>query len=64
MKKRLLSTVGGAIVAAGIAASGAAQADGELNVLTWEGYTDPSFVAGFEEATGCKVTPTYVGSND
>ena len=64
MKKRLLSTVGAAIVAAGIAASGQASADGELNVLTWEGYTDPSFVAGFEEATGCKVTPTYVGSND
>ena len=44
MKKRLLSTVGGAILAAGIAASGTAQAEGELNVLTWEGYTDPSFV--------------------
>ena len=60
--KRLFSTVGAVIAAAGIAAT--AQADGELNVLTWEGYTDPAVVAVFEEQTGCKVTPTYVGSND
>jgi len=37
---------------------------GELNLLTWEGYADESFVKPFEEATGCKVTATYVGSND
>jgi spermidine/putrescine-binding protein len=36
----------------------------ELNLLTWEGYADESFVAPFEEATGCEVTATYVGSND
>lgn len=39
-------------------------AAGELNLLTWEGYADPSFIAPFEEATGCKVSATYVGSND
>lgn len=44
--------------------AGAAHAQGELNVLTWEGYTDPGFVSEFEAATGCTVTPTYVGSND
>ena len=37
---------------------------GELNLLTWEGYADDSFVKPFEEATGCKVSATYVGSND
>ena len=42
----------------------AAHAEGTLNLLTWEGYADPSFVAPFEEATGCKVTATLVGSND
>ena len=41
-----------------------ALAAGELNILTWEGYADPSFIAPFEEATGCKVSATYVGSND
>ncbi len=66
--RNLFSTVGTAIAAASIAmtglAAGSAWAEGELNVLTWEGYTDPSFVEVFEERTGCKVTPTYVGSND
>jgi spermidine/putrescine-binding protein len=37
---------------------------GELNILTWEGYADPSVIGPFEAATGCKVSATYVGSND
>jgi len=37
---------------------------GTLNLLTWEGYADPSFVEGFTAATGCAVSATYVGSND
>ena len=41
-----------------------AQAAGEVNLLTWEGYADESFVKPFEDATGCKVSATYVGSND
>lgn len=36
----------------------------ELNVLTWEGYSDDSFIAAFSEASGCQVNATYVGSND
>ena len=40
------------------------RAEGELNLLTWEGYADPSFVEAFEQESGCKVTATYVGSND
>ncbi len=55
-------------LAAGVTASsllaGPALAAGEVNVLTWEGYTDDSFIKPFEEATGCKVSATYVGSND
>ncbi|GFE63836.1 ABC transporter substrate-binding protein [Litoreibacter roseus] len=39
-------------------------AEGELNILTWEGYADPSFIEPFEAATGCSVSATYVGSND
>jgi len=41
-----------------------AQAAGEVNLLTWEGYADDSFIKPFEEASGCKVSATYVGSND
>ncbi|MCR8546904.1 extracellular solute-binding protein [Salipiger sp. P9] len=44
--------------------SGAAWAEGTINVLTWEGYADPSFITPFEETSGCKVNATYVGSND
>ena len=50
-------------LALGIAA-GPALAAGEVNVLTWEGYADASFIKKFEEESGCKVTATYVGSND
>jgi spermidine/putrescine-binding protein len=42
----------------------AARADGQLNLLTWEGYADKSFIEPFEKASGCKVASTYVGSND
>jgi putative spermidine/putrescine transport system substrate-binding protein/spermidine/putrescine transport system substrate-binding protein len=41
-----------------------ALAEGQVNLLTWEGYADDSFVKPFEEETGCKVSATYVGSND
>ena len=45
-------------------AAGAAVAAGELNLLTWEGYADPSFVKPFEQQSGCRVSATYVGTND
>lgn len=37
---------------------------GTLNLLTWEGYADPSFVEPFTAATGCEVKAQYVGSGD
>lgn len=45
-------------------ASASAIAGGQVNLLTWEGYADKSFIKPFEQQTGCKVTATYVGSND
>ncbi|MFN3643575.1 MAG: ABC transporter substrate-binding protein [Gemmobacter sp.] len=39
-------------------------AQGQLNLLTWEGYADPSFVAAFEAKSGCRVNATYVGSGE
>ncbi len=41
-----------------------AQADGQVNVLTWEGYADQAVMDKFTAESGCKVTATYVGSND
>jgi putative spermidine/putrescine transport system substrate-binding protein len=41
-----------------------APGEGQLNIVDWEGYTDPSFVKPFEKETGCKVKSTYAGSSD
>ncbi len=38
--------------------------EGELNVIAWEGYTQPEWVRPFERATGCKVNAKYAGSSD
>jgi spermidine/putrescine-binding protein len=35
-----------------------------LNLLVWEGYADPTFVKGFEEQNHCKVSASYMGSDD
>jgi len=35
-----------------------------LNLLVWEGYSDPSFVHAFEEQNHCKVSASYMGSSD
>jgi len=35
-----------------------------LTLLVWEGYADPAFVRGFEEANHCKVAASYMGSSD
>ncbi|MCR9140192.1 MAG: ABC transporter substrate-binding protein [Alphaproteobacteria bacterium] len=59
MKKCAIYSSIAALMASTVAAS--AQ---ELNVLTWEGYSDDSFIAAFSEASGCQVNATYVGSND
>ncbi len=44
--------------------AGQAFAEGNVSVLTWEGYADPSFIDQFEQQSGCTVSATYVGSND
>lgn len=45
-------------------ASASGEVGGTLNVLCWEGYTDPSFAKPFEKKTGVKVNSTFIGSND
>jgi hypothetical protein len=34
---------------------GAAKLGGPLNIVAWEGYTDPSFVNPFQKQTGCHI---------
>lgn len=61
-RRRIICGASASVIALGAAAP--ALAAGELNILTWEGYADPSFITQFEEESGCKVSATYVGSND
>ncbi|HEX6506923.1 MAG TPA: ABC transporter substrate-binding protein [Chloroflexota bacterium] len=46
------------------AAPSSAKIGGDLNVVAWEGYTDPSFVKPFEKQTGCTIHSTYAGSSN
>jgi putative spermidine/putrescine transport system substrate-binding protein len=38
--------------------------EGALNVVAWEGYTQPQWVKPFAAATGCQVHAKYAGSSD
>jgi putative spermidine/putrescine transport system substrate-binding protein len=38
--------------------------EGKLNLIAWEGYTQPQWVKPFTKASGCKVSAKYGGSSD
>src|SRR3954465_11487618 len=38
--------------------------EGTLNLVAWEGYTQPEWVKPFEKTTGCQVHAKYGGSSD
>src|SRR4029078_10248229 len=38
--------------------------EGQLNLVAWEGYTQPQWVKPFTKATGCNVNAKYAGSSD
>jgi putative spermidine/putrescine transport system substrate-binding protein len=38
--------------------------EGQLNLIAWEGYTEPEWVKPFEQQTGCQVNAKYGGSSD
>ena len=40
------------------------KSEGQLNVVAWEGYTQPQWVKPFEKQTGCQVNSKYAGSSD
>ncbi|HXT34584.1 MAG TPA: ABC transporter substrate-binding protein [Chloroflexota bacterium] len=55
---------GGAVAEAASRPAQRASSQATLNILCWEGYTDPSFVGPFEKMYNCTVTHTYAGSSD
>src|SRR3954454_9393832 len=38
--------------------------EGQLNVIAWEGYTQPDWVKPFEKQTVCQENAKYGGSSD
>jgi putative spermidine/putrescine transport system substrate-binding protein len=40
------------------------QGEGQLNLVAWEGYTQPEWVKPFEAQSGCHVHSKYAGSSD
>jgi putative spermidine/putrescine transport system substrate-binding protein len=40
------------------------KAEGQLNLVAWEGYAQPEWVKPYEAQTGCKVHAKYAGSSD
>src|SRR3954452_8962839 len=40
------------------------QGEGALNLIAWQGYTEPNVVKPFEKESGCKVTVKYAGTSD
>jgi putative spermidine/putrescine transport system substrate-binding protein len=38
--------------------------EGQLDLIAWEGYTQPQWVKPFTKQPGCKVTAKYAGSSD
>jgi putative spermidine/putrescine transport system substrate-binding protein len=38
--------------------------EGQLNLVAWEGYTQPQWVKPFQKSTGCQVKAKYAGSSD
>jgi spermidine/putrescine-binding protein len=59
MKKRVWAAAAAALLLAACRHS-----TPTLGLLVWEGYADPSFIAGFEEKCHCKVRASYMGSSD
>ena len=50
------TTSGAAATTAAITSIDALQGEGELDLIAWQGYTEPDWVKPFEQQTGCIVT--------
>src|SRR3954471_12834173 len=65
MTKRMWALIAiGAAALAFPAAGVTRQQAGTLNMIAWEGYTQPQWVKPFTKSTGCTVHAKYAGSSD
>jgi spermidine/putrescine-binding protein len=56
--------VAGEVLVAGPSDASTGKLASSLNILCWEGYTDPHFAKAFTAKTGVKINSTFIGSND
>ncbi len=61
--RRIMTTLAGATALA-VCWSGAALAEGELNIFNWGNYTNPELIEKFEKEYDVDVTVTDYDSND
>ena len=73
MKRVIVAVAAVVVLAAQAATAGAGgsglptsigKGEGKLNLIAWEGYTEPQWVKPFEKQTGCQVNAKYAGSSD
>jgi putative spermidine/putrescine transport system substrate-binding protein len=65
MTKRMWAVLAALAVGLAFPAVGVSrQSGGTLNMIAWEGYTQPQWVTPFEKNTGCTVHAKYAGSSD
>src|SRR5882757_765370 len=65
MTKRMWALVATLAVCLAFPAAGVTkQHGGTLNMIAWEGYTQPQWVKPFTKASGCVVHAKYAGSSD
>jgi putative spermidine/putrescine transport system substrate-binding protein len=65
MTKRMWAVLVAAAVTLALPASGVSREQGgTLNLIAWEGYTQPQWVKPFVTQSGCKVHAKYAGSSD
>jgi putative spermidine/putrescine transport system substrate-binding protein len=65
MNKRTLAALAVLVVGLAFPAAGVSKTSGgTLNMIAWEGYTQPQWVNPFEKQTGCIVHAKYAGSSD
>src|SRR6266513_5343528 len=65
MTKRMWALVATLAVGLAFPAVGVSrQSGGTLNMIAWEGYTQPQWVKPFQKSTGCTVHAKYAGSSD
>ena len=63
--KRMWAVVATLAVGLAFPAAGVSQQrGGTLNMIAWEGYTQPQWVKPFEAKTGCQIHAKYAGSSD